>query len=71
MSKISYCIIRSFYNIKIVSWQKMSIADNVSGYLMEKMEKEQKEIGKINEQKENKKRELEIIKKRININSGT
>lgn len=35
------------------------------------MEKEQKEIGKINEQKENKKRELEIIKKRINRNSGT
>lgn len=35
------------------------------------MEKEQKEIGKINEQKEIKKRELEIIKKRINRNSGT
>ena len=34
------------------------------------MEKEQKEIGKINEQKENKNRELEIIKK-INRNSGT
>ena len=33
------------------------------------MEKEQKEIGKINEQKENKNRELEIIKK-INRNSG-
>lgn len=35
------------------------------------MEKEQKEIGKIYEQKENKNKELEIIKKRTNRNSGT
>ena len=34
------------------------------------MEKEQKEIGKIYE-KENKNKELEIIKKRTNRNSGT
>lgn len=35
------------------------------------MEKEQKEIGEVYEQKENKNKELEVIKKKTNRNSGT